>query len=229
MRRPLLLIAALALAVPATAPIAVAEVRRCEMSTGQTVYTDRRCDSIGAVERRGGSAQVQIRRYRTSCARTVRDLYFEVSAALESRDVNRLAGIYHWPGMSTRQGYDVMKRLQVIVDRTLVDLQPLYPGDGDWYAPRTRPPYAFRAEQVSAKGSTPLGATFGIRRHLDCWWVTLGASAPAAPSRPAAVPAAEGWVRMPPSPPLAEPVASEPAAGTPAPAPGPATGASPPR
>lgn len=182
MRRTLLLAAALLLSHPAAVPVAGAQVRRCELPTGQTVYTDRTCDSLGAVERRASAGAPQFRRHRMACARTVRDLYFEVSAALESRDVNRLAGVYHWSGMSTRQGYDVMQRLQSVVDRTLVDLRPLYPGeDALPYSARTRPPYAFRAEQVSSNGSTPMAATLGIRRHLDCWWVTLGAPRPAAP------------------------------------------------
>lgn len=178
---PLLLLFALsALARPA---VAEAQIRRCQLPTGQTVYTDRRCDTIGAVERAAPSAQPRLRTHRASCARTVRDLYFEVSAALESRDVNRLAGIYHWPGMSTRQGYDVMKRLQTLVDRSLVDLQPVYPGAPDeGYASPTRPPVAFRIEQVAANGSTPVRASLAVRRHLDCWWVSLGGGA--APRRP---------------------------------------------
>lgn len=174
MRRALPLLPLLALAMTAPPVGAQATIRRCELPTGQTVYTDRRCDAIGAVERRASTPQAQLRRYRATCARSVRDLYFEVSAALESRDANRLAGVYHWPGMSTRQGYDVMQRLQAIVDRGLVDLQPVYPGGDDVYAPTTRAPVAFRIEQVAANGSTPVRASLGIRRHLDCWWVTLG-------------------------------------------------------
>lgn len=215
--------------LPATAPVAQAEVRRCQMSTGQTVYTDRSCASIGAVERRAGTSLPQVRRYRASCARNVRDLYFEVSAALESRDVNRLAGVYHWTGMTTRQGYDVMRRLQAVVDRTLVDLQPLYPGgDADWYSPRNRPPYAFRAVQVSAKGSTPMSATLGIRRHLDCWWVTLGVPRPATPAPPS-MPLVD-IVRAPQAAsPIAPRAAPVPAAGTESAAPAATQAPTPPR
>lgn len=188
MRRVLPLLPLLALAGPAVPVEAQAAVRRCDLPDGQTVYTDRRCDAIGAVERRVGTPQAQFRRYRPTCARSVRDLYFEVSAALESRDANRLAGVYHWPGMSTRQGYDVMQRLQRIVDRGLVDLQPVYPGGEDAYTPATRPPVAFRIEQVAANGSTPVRAALGIRRHLDCWWVTLGGGGPARAPRQADTP-----------------------------------------
>jgi hypothetical protein len=192
---------AVLLALPGVAypPVVAAQVRRCQLPTGQTVYTDRRCDSIGGVERAAAAGQPRLRIHRTACARTVRDLYFEVSAALESRDANRLAGVYHWPGMSTRQGYDVMKRLQTLVDRSLVDLQPVYPGaDEDSYASPARPPVAFRIEQVAANGSTPVRASLGIRRHLGCWWVSLGGHATARPRVHASAVGADA-----PSPPAA--------------------------
>jgi hypothetical protein len=178
-----------ALLVPALALLpgirdAGAQVRRCEFPDGQTVYTDRRCETLGARERAAPPpGQVQLRSHRMACPRTLRDLYFEVGAALESRDVNRLASVYHWSGMSTRQGYDVMRRLQAIVDRPLVDLQPIWPAGDDEIYPRRRAPVGFRVEQTSQNGSTPIRAVFGLRRHLDCWWVTLGGA-----QRPAARP-----------------------------------------
>lgn len=183
MPRVLPLLLAVSLVIPPASREAVAQVRRCALPDGQTVYTDRRCDAIGAAERPAPTpGQPQLRTHRTACARTLRDLYFEVSAAIESRDANRLAGVYHWPGMSTQQGYDVMRRLQAIVDRPLVDLQPMWPGGGnEAYAPR-QAPIGFRVEQTSANGSTPVRAVLGVRRHVDCWWVTLGgATRPAAP------------------------------------------------
>lgn len=213
MHRALPLLALLALAGSAVPVETQAAVRRCELPDGQTVYTDRRCDAIGAVERRAAAPQAQFRRYRATCARSVRDLYFEVSAALESRDANRLAGVYHWPGMSTRQGYDVMQRLQRIVDRGLVDLQPVYPGGEDAYASTTRPPVAFRIEQVAANGSTPVRASLGIRRHLDCWWVTLGGGGAVRAPKPApAADAADAVVASPlaaPTPPAPPPPPAE--------------------
>lgn len=34
-------------------------------------------------------------------------------------------------------------------------------------------PVALRIDQVLADGITPSRTTFGLRRHMDCWWVTL--------------------------------------------------------
>lgn len=186
MRRVLPLLLTLALTDLATAPAAQAQVRRCELPTGQTIYTDRTCESIDAVEQRESPSQPQLRSYRPACARGLRDLYFDVSAAIESQDVNRLASVYHWAGMSNRQGYDVMRRLQDIVDRPLVDLQPIYPGGDDTYAPG-RAPVGFRVEQVAVRSATPVRAVLGLRKHLDCWWITLGGVARPRPAQPVLV------------------------------------------
>lgn len=168
----------LALLTLLPARAADAQVRRCQLPTGQTVYTDRKCEHIGAAERAAAPVQAQVRGWRMGCPRTLRDLYFEVSAALESQDANRLASVYHFAGMSTRQGYDVMRRLQAIVDRPLVDLQPVYPGGDDGLYATGQRPVAFRIEQTAKNGSTPMRSVLGLRRHLECWWVTLGGGAP---------------------------------------------------
>lgn len=169
-----------------------AQVRRCALPDGNTVFTDRRCEALGGTERPAAFAQPQLRTYRPACPRTLRDLAFELSSSIDARDVNRLAGIYDWTGMSTRQGYAVMSRLQAIVDRPLVDLQPVYPGGRDpWQlqeAAPPQPPVALRVEQVSKNGSTPVRAVFGLRKRLDCWWVTEGSGqARAAPATAAPI------------------------------------------
>jgi len=39
--------------------------------------------------------------------------------------------------------------------------------------PARQPPVALRVEQTLANGSTPSRTVFGLRRHFDCWWITL--------------------------------------------------------
>ncbi|HEY4583831.1 MAG TPA: hypothetical protein VIG88_13375 [Lysobacter sp.] len=187
--RPPALIALLAFSAGLPAQ---AEVRRCALPDGTTVYTDRRCDAIGGQPRAMPADTVQLRSHRAACARTLRDLAYEVRAAVDSQDVNRLAGVYLWSGIGTRQGYALMDRLKVIVDRPLVDLQPVYSDTGaDPYYPTTvtlRPPVGLRLEQTSIRGGTPLQAVFGLRKHLGCWWIVEGgtrrATAPAAEAPP---------------------------------------------
>ncbi len=156
-----------------------AQVRRCTGQDGTSIFTDRRCEDIGALERlpraagTGGAARL----YRSTCSRNLQDLLYELTTAIDSRDVNRLAGVYHWVGMSSRTGYSVMARLDAIVKRPLVDIIPVRPGNPeDDYYPQTtvrRAPVALRIEQTLANGSTPSHSVFGLRRHFGCWWVSL--------------------------------------------------------
>ena len=109
---------------------AEAEVRRCVTPSGQAIFTDRKCDEVGAVERlprehdQAGAAHV----YRGSgCARNLQDLVFEMTTAIDAHDSNRLASIYHWAGMSGETGYQIWNRLDAIANRPLVDIVPVMP------------------------------------------------------------------------------------------------------
>jgi hypothetical protein len=171
---------------------AQAQVRRCAGADGTMVFTDRRCEDVGATERVPHDAALAGagHAYRGGCSRNLQDLIYEMTAAIDSRDVNRLARAYHWTGMSTRSAYAVMSRLDVIAQRPLVDIVALQPVrrivvqadtgatsaiDPDYYpqASRNRRPVALRIEQTLGNGSTPARTVFGLRRHLDCWWVTF--------------------------------------------------------
>ncbi len=172
--------ALLALLLLAACPLAWADVRRCAAPDGTTIYTDKRCADLGAVDSvaRDASAGLPARLYRNACSHTLQDLVLELTTAIDSRDVNRLAGIYHWVGMSGASAYSVMDRLQVIVQRPLVDIAPMFPAgqdNGDYYPQTTthRAPSGLRLEQTLANGSTPSRTVLGLRRYLGCWWVTL--------------------------------------------------------
>lgn len=180
---------ALQLACPATTE---AQVRRCTTADGGTLYTDQSCAKLGAVERTPRDADAARRPYRGGCARRLQDLVFEVTSAIDAHDTNRLAGAYHWPGMSSRGGYGVIERLDAIAQRPLVDITALRPAepvvvvehrpgesrpvlDGTTY-PQVRPsraPVALRVDQTLKDGITPSRTTFGLRKHMDCWWITL--------------------------------------------------------
>jgi|SRR5690606_17738950 len=120
----------LLLSAPALyAPPAQAQIRRCVAADGTHLYTDRACADIGASERlpRQHPQSAAGSPVRRDCSRRLQDLVFELTAAIDSRDVNRLAGVYHWPGTSSRSGYAIMARLDAIVNRPLVDISPLRP------------------------------------------------------------------------------------------------------
>ena len=122
---PLLsLIALLAWSLPVTA-----QVRHCVTPDGQHIFTDRECAAMGGVEqvqpRQPVAAATQARR--SGCARNIDDLVFEMTSAFDTHDANRLAGVYHWTGMSGTSAYDVMARLDALVQRPLVDIVPVMP------------------------------------------------------------------------------------------------------
>ncbi len=184
-------------------------LNRCSGPGGNTIYTDRPCETIGASERlpRAAIAGAYGLR-RGGCARNLQDLVYEITAAIDNRDVNRLGAVYHWVGQNSESGDRILDQLQAIVDRPLVDIVPLRgvvteapaaspevgpnvalptppaaatppvpPAGTDAAAaePRVirRPPVGLRLEQTLGKGSTPSRTVFGLRRHLDCWWITL--------------------------------------------------------
>lgn len=165
----------------AIVPRAHAEVHRCAAPDGTTIYTDRKCEDVGAVARLpAASGASGARLYRDPCSHTLQDLVVELTMAIDARDVNRLAGVYDWTGMSTAAGYATMDRLQVIAQRPLVDVSAVFPsgsGDADAnYYPQAatrQPPIGLRLEQTLANGTTPARTVLGLRRTLGCWWIRL--------------------------------------------------------
>lgn len=182
---------------------AQAEVRRCVTSSGQTIFTDRKCEEVDAVERlpRAANPSGGALHRAGGCARTLQDLVFEMTTAIDGRDANRLAAVYHWPGTSAGTGYQIWTRLDAIVNRPLVDIVPVMPAsrpppgptidaditsneaseparasppvDPELY-PQTairRNPVALRVEQTLASGATPSRTVFGLTHYFGCWWI----------------------------------------------------------
>ena len=182
---------ALMLVPAAVPPSALGEVRRCSGPDGTTIYTDRRCRDIGSFERlpRDHPTQATTRLHRGGCATTLQDLAYELSAAIDSRDVNRLASIHHWVGVSSRSAELLMRRLDVIVKRPLVDIEPIearspasamadpvITPEGEVILPPPQPrraPVGLRLHQTLGNGSTPQQTVFGLQRHFGCWWLRL--------------------------------------------------------
>ncbi|MCR6662911.1 MAG: hypothetical protein NVV60_07110 [Luteimonas sp.] len=131
MRRASVLLPTILLIVAACfAPDAAAQVQRCETADGRTIYTDKECQDVGAAERiPRGQDTGRAGSHRRQCSRTLQDLTFELAMSIDAQDVNRLAGLYHWPGIGTHNGYALMERLDAIARRPLVDVRPLHDDD----------------------------------------------------------------------------------------------------
>jgi len=108
---------------------ASAEVRRCVTPDGKVVFTDRACLDLGGVERpqHASPSPGATRVYRSGCARNLEELVFELTTAIDARDANRLASVYHWAGMAGSTGYEVWNRLDRVAKRPLVDIVPVMP------------------------------------------------------------------------------------------------------
>jgi hypothetical protein len=111
--------------LPVSAPAQT--VQRCIGPDGRAIYTDRRCDAIGAVDRLPPAAAANgPRLYRGGCPRVLSQLVGEIGAAIQGRDVNRLASVYDWSGISNASAARVLDRLEGVVERPLVDIAPVY-------------------------------------------------------------------------------------------------------
>ncbi len=190
--RALLLLSLMALAW--ACPQAVhAQVRKCLSPDGRPLYTDQKCDALGATDfpapptlNPGAAADVAKgnHAYMGGCTQTLQDLVFEIRTAIEQGDANRLSGVYNWVGMSDAAAMSVMDRLDKIAHRPLIDIQPISADPASEGAitgeagdvPRTtarRPPVGLRLEQTLPQSITPARTVLGLRRHYGCWWVSL--------------------------------------------------------
>jgi len=168
-------------------------VQRCTTMSGDTVYTDKRCEDIGAMDRLPSTTTTAATGalYRGGCSRTLSDLVMQVSSAIQAQDVNRLAGVYHWTGTSDAGALRILDRLDVVVQRPLVDIVPIRPAPApvldaegavvdenqDGYYPQTasqrQRPVGLRVVQTLKNSATPADTTFGLRRAYNCFWITL--------------------------------------------------------
>ncbi|HSR64354.1 MAG TPA: hypothetical protein VLM17_01960 [Xanthomonadaceae bacterium] len=177
MRPPFASRALLALSCLVALP-APAQVRHCTTPAGIDVYTDRRCEELGAAPAPARPVQpANDSAYRGGCARTLRDLAFALQSAIEGHDANRLADSYLWAGLSTRDGYAVMERLAAIAQRPLAGIVPVYPAgdEAQLYPQETvrQAPVALRLQQTLRNGATPADTVLPLRRYLGCWWISF--------------------------------------------------------
>jgi hypothetical protein len=171
--------AALALFILAACGGASAQVRQCMAADGSLLYTDKPCETLGATELPPATdLPGGLSRYRSACVRDLPQFMSELSDAIELNDVNRLAALYRWQGTSSRTAFGLMRRLEDIAARPLLQVVPIYPGSPGDAGPTPPPPArqvpaGVRLDQTLANGITPAATTLWLRRDLGCWWVTL--------------------------------------------------------
>ena len=181
---------------------AAAEVRRCIAEDGTTIYTDRACEHFQARElsvpaapatsteeaptapQDAPAAEPPLSSYgpvASDCARTPEALVEALRRRLEARDVNALAGLYHWPGMGKAGAHAVMDRLETLATQSDGAVELVYPEaafvvlDPQAY-PGLPPedPEAVRIGYFHEGGlseAAPAPATLRVIRYAGCWWL----------------------------------------------------------
>ena len=167
-------------------------IQRCSGSDGSAVFTDRRCEDVGAspyIAPLTGNATTRV--YVRSCARSREALLDGLRDALETQDANRVASYFHWTGMGNSAAYAVMDRLQKFSERPLMDirletsaerLQPAYGPPLGWspslppleVAPIPPPPRPnlIRVDQARGYKDPASEVTYlHVLANAGCWWV----------------------------------------------------------
>ena len=175
---------------------AQARPKRCITDSGQTVRTDRPCAAFDGAEQRtqpgvsGASADrrvmaVRPSSYRPVCAKTIEDLSYSLSAALDARDVNRFSSIYHWVGVSNARAIAVLNKFERMMVRPVVDVELTggsgggveWTEDADGYLQPVehvaRPPTGLRVRLQKPGGNATESTQFRFVRNFGCYWLSL--------------------------------------------------------
>lgn len=185
---PLLLVVLLP-GLCASAQAQATRLNRCTDPQGQSVYTDRPCDSLGAQSRRPppppAGNTLQRDTLGSSCPRRLSELVQALHTAVAIGDVNRLSSLYLWGAVSDAGAQRILGQLESVVRRPLVDVVPVYPrqalDDGPEVAAQDaepvpaarRHPVGLRLEQTLPGSATRAATVIGLRRQYGCFWITL--------------------------------------------------------
>ncbi|AWH44924.1 DUF4124 domain-containing protein [Stenotrophomonas sp. ZAC14A_NAIMI4_1] len=168
-------------------------LNRCTDAQGQSVYTDRPCDSVGAQSRRPppppAGSTLQRDSLGASCPRRLSELVQALHDAVNTQDVNRLSTLYLWSAVSDAGAQRILGQLESVVRRPLVDVVPVYPRQDDEAQPdegqspaaqgsdpepaMARHPVGLRLEQTLPGSAARAATVLGLRRQYGCFWITL--------------------------------------------------------
>lgn len=168
-------------------------LNRCTDVRGQSVYTDRPCDSVGARSRLPPPAPIGSTLSRDTlgarCPRRLSELVDALRVGILSNDVNRLSSLYLWGAVSDAGAQRILGQLESLARRPLVDVVPVYPSQAlpqsqdedqgpaaqgsDPEPPTVRHPVGLRLEQTLPGSVSRASTVLGLRRQYGCFWITL--------------------------------------------------------
>lgn len=147
-----------------------AGIYRCVGDDDVQVFTDRPCGALGVRDHTTESAPqavITLPLSKHGCSRRIDIFQAQVQHALESQDVNRLSGLYHWIE-DTRESADIlMPELQVISRRQLISIEvESLESDGGEHPVRL-----WLAQYVSERPGQTIHTDFKLVMNAGCWWL----------------------------------------------------------
>lgn len=180
---------------PNAAHAQTTRLNRCSDAQGQSVYTDRPCDSVGARSRLPPPAPAstgnigQRDTLGARCPRRLSELVEALRSGIASNDVNRLSSLYLWGAVSDAGAQRILGQLESLARRPLVDVVPVYPRQDPVAVPEqgqnpaaqeaapeppaVRHPIGLRLEQTLPGSVARASTVLGLRRQYGCFWITF--------------------------------------------------------
>ncbi|MEX2498670.1 MAG: hypothetical protein WD397_07325 [Wenzhouxiangellaceae bacterium] len=145
-------------------------IYRCVGEDNVLIFTDRACSMLGAQERKAETdrpAAFALQFPSQDCSRRIDTLQTRIRLALESGDVNQLAGLYHWLDATIHTVDILMPELQVISGRPLNSIEiESYDFDGVEYPIRL-----WLDQHVPERPARTIRTGFSLIMNSGCWWL----------------------------------------------------------
>lgn len=168
-RLAMFLIAALCLAGSGEL-VAQAGISRCIDENGTPVFTDRSCSSLGAREYDALPdlpPPLVLPSLVHGCSRQVDTLELWIRAALESGDVNHLAGLYHWADATSYTVDTVLPGLQELIRYRLIDIET----ESAYFDGIYQPVRLWLEQHDPERPGQTIRTGFFLVLNAGCWWL----------------------------------------------------------
>ncbi len=146
------------------------DIHRCIGEDDVKIFTDRACSALGVrnrVEEPVRPAELNPPSPRYDCARQIEIFHAQVSAALDSGDVNKLSGLYHWMEDTQNSADILMDELQVISGRRLIGVEvESIELDGE-----EQPTRLWLDQYVPERLGRTIRTDFNLVMNGGCWWL----------------------------------------------------------
>jgi hypothetical protein len=168
-RLKMLLFAALCIAGSTQLP-AQAGISRCIDENSIPVFSDRSCISLGIREHDAlpeVPPPLALPSLLQGCSRQVDMLEIWVRAALESGDLNHLAGLYHWADATSHTVDTVLPNLQELIRLSLIDIET----ESGYFDGVYQPVRLWLDQHDPEHPGMTIRTGFFLVFNAGCWWL----------------------------------------------------------